>query len=82
MPYITVTLPPDILPDEARRAQAIRQLHDALAEAKPPQDPRPLLSSVILDEVPDGHWGANGQLWRLADFARAAGFRHLQHLRG
>ncbi len=73
-------LPQGVLTDEARRACAIQQLHDALADAKAPQDPRPLLSSVILDEVPDGQWGANGQLWRLPDFARAAGFRHLRHL--
>ncbi|MCC9005666.1 hypothetical protein [Pseudomonas putida] len=38
------------------------------------------LTAIILDEVSDGSWGANGVIWHLADFAQAAGYRHLQGL--
>lgn len=38
--------------------------------------------SIILDEVNDGLWGANGAIWYLADFTQAAGYRHLQGLTG
>jgi hypothetical protein len=32
-----------------------------------------------VNEVADGAWGANGNLWHLGDFAKAAGYGHLQH---
>jgi len=40
----------------------------------------------IVIKVPEGvfdasaKWGANGQILRLPDFAKAAGYKHLQHL--
>ncbi len=40
------------------------------------------MTSVMIGDVPDGAWGANGQIWRLPDFAKAAGYKHLQHLVG
>ena len=36
--------------------------------------------SVVVSEVPDGRWAIGGQLQRLPDFARRAGYAHLQHL--
>jgi phenylpyruvate tautomerase PptA (4-oxalocrotonate tautomerase family) len=36
--------------------------------------------SLVVSEVPDGRWGIGGQLQRLPDFARRAGYAHLQHL--
>ncbi|WP_033048268.1 hypothetical protein [Pseudomonas sp. GM33] len=38
------------------------------------------MTSIILDEVNDGAWGANGAIWHLPDFIQAAGYRHLQDL--
>ncbi|CKU57569.1 Uncharacterised protein [Mycobacterium tuberculosis] len=38
------------------------------------------MTSVVLDEVPDGAWGVGGRIWTLPDFARNAGYAHLQHL--
>ncbi len=58
----------------------IVRVDEAVAAAKPPADPRAVITSVILTEVADGTWGASGVLWRLPDFAKAAGFKHLQHL--
>lgn len=66
--------------DDAARTEAVRLLHDAISAAKPAGDPRAVGTSVILTEVPDGGWGGNGGLLRLPDLARAAGYKHLQHL--
>lgn len=41
---------------------------------------QPVTVSVVVSEVPDGRWGIGGELQRLPDFARRAGYAHLQHL--
>jgi len=68
--------------DECARAVAAKAVHDALAEATAMNDGRVTVTSVMVVDVPDGHWAANGALWYLRDFARASGYRHLQHLVG
>lgn len=71
---VTFNYPEGVI-DESGRALAARLIQDAVAA-----EGRPAATSVIMAAVPDGTWGANGELWRLPDFARAAGFKHLQHL--
>ena len=66
--------------DDAARADAVRLLQQVISAAKPPGDPRAVATSVILTEVVDGTWGGNGALLRLPDFAKSAGYKHLQHL--
>ncbi|MDP3852515.1 hypothetical protein [Phenylobacterium sp.] len=66
--------------DDAARADAARLLQEVIAATKPAGDPRPVVTSVIMTEVADGTWGGNGGIWRLPDLARAAGYKHLQHL--
>jgi hypothetical protein len=39
-----------------------------------------VITSVMITDIDDGHWGARGAIWRLPDLARAAGYKHLQHL--
>ena len=80
IPIVLVFHYPQGVLDEAARAEAARLLQEVFAEAKASDDPRPVMTSVIMTEVPDGTWGGNGMLWRLPDLARAAGFKHLQHL--
>lgn len=80
IPVVVLFHYPQGVLDEASRADAVRLIHEAVAAAKPPADPRGVATSVILTEVADGTWGASGVLWRLPDFAKAAGFKHLQHL--
>lgn len=72
-----VSVPAGVL-DEAARALYVRLLHEAFAQALPAGELRSVQLSVILEEVPDGHWGVNGDVWRLPDFVRAAGFAHLR----
>ena len=80
IPVIVFFYPPAGVVDQDRRAEAVRLIHEAVAGAKPADDPRLVMTSVIITEVADGHWGANGAVWRLPEIARAAGYKHLQHL--
>jgi phenylpyruvate tautomerase PptA (4-oxalocrotonate tautomerase family) len=80
IPVIVLFYPPAGVIAESGRAEAVRLVHGAVAAATPKSDPRPVVTSVMVRDVADGSWGANGQLWHLADFARAAGYRHLRHL--
>jgi len=76
-----VHVPAGVLDDAARAAYA-RLLQSALQTALPAADKRQLLTSVVFNDVEDGHWGVGGDIWRLPAFAKAAGFAHLQHLVG
>ena len=74
-----VMLPAGVLDDAARGCYA-QLLHQAFVQAMPSADRRTVASSVVLHDVADGAWGANGALWSLREFASTAGYRHLQHL--
>ncbi len=74
-----VYLPAGVL-DGASRARYVNAVHEGFASALTADDKRQVATSVILHEIPDGQWGGNGSIWRLPDFAKAAGYAHLQHL--
>ncbi len=66
--------------DDAARAEAARLFQEVISAARRPGDSRPVATSVIMTEVADGLWGASGRVVRLPDLAKAAGYKHLQHL--
>lgn len=74
-----IYLPAGVL-DAATRARYVSLVHDAFSQALPAADQRRLATSVIVHDVTEGSWGANGAIWRLPDFANAAGFAHLKAL--
>ncbi|ASL46281.1 hypothetical protein bAD24_III02710 [Burkholderia sp. AD24] len=74
---VQIDVPAGVL-DAAARGRYVSLVDDALRLAVPPTERRRLSTSVIVRDVPDGCWGANGVVWRLPDFAAAAGFAHLQ----
>jgi phenylpyruvate tautomerase PptA (4-oxalocrotonate tautomerase family) len=74
-----VYLPAGVL-NAASRASYVAAMHAAFAAVLPPEEKRALATSVILQEIADGQWGANGNVWRLPDFAKAAGYAHLQSM--
>lgn len=80
VPVIVLFYAPAGVIDEAGRVEAVRLIQAAVAAAKSDADPRPVMTSVIISAVPDGTWGASGALWRLDDFVKAAGYKHLQPL--
>lgn len=75
-----VCVPEGVLLDQASRQRYVQGLHAAFQQSLPEDERRPVMSSIMLHDVPEGTWGGNGQLWSLPDLARAAGFAHLQHL--
>lgn len=80
VPCLVVAYVPAGVLDAAARARFVQQMNEAFAQALPADDARRVVTSVMLHDVPDGTWGVNGALWTLPDFARAAGYTHLQHL--
>ncbi len=74
-----VYLPVGVL-DAATRASYVAVVHSAFTELVPSEEKRQLATSVILHEIADGQWGANGKLWRMPEFVQAAGYEHLQSL--
>lgn len=74
-----IYLPAGVL-DAASRTSYVNLVHEAFKQALPASEKRQLATSVVLHDVADGAWGANGAIWRLPDFAQAAGFAHLQSL--
>ena len=64
---------------QANRLQYMAGIHRAVAAALAGQ-PRRCATSCVFNEVADGHWGVNGEMWRLPRFAREAGYTHLEGL--
>lgn len=80
IPVMVMFSPPAGVIDLQGRQQLVGMIQEAVASAKAQSDSRPVMTSVMITEIPDGHWGARGALWHLPDLARAAGYKHLQHL--
>jgi len=72
-----IYLPAGVL-DAATRARYVSQVHDAFRQALPATDERRLTTSVIVHDIAEGTWGADGAIWRLPDFVDAVGFQHLR----
>ena len=73
---VMVKVPAGVL-DAPMRQRYVRGLHGAIKSSLAPDDQRQLLTSIQIQDVVDGTWGANGDVWQLADFTRAAGYGHL-----
>ncbi|WP_413705807.1 tautomerase family protein [Ralstonia sp. Ralssp110] len=80
VPCLAIAHVPAGVLDADARALFVLQMHDAFVQSLPAADGRRVVTSVMLHDVADGTWGVNGALWTLPDFARAAGYAHLQHL--
>lgn len=77
VPCIVIVKVPAGVLDAPMRQRYVRELHCAIQSSLTTEDQRQLLTSIQIQDVVDGTWGANGDIWHLADFARAAGFGHL-----
>lgn len=65
--------------DGARKAQLAADVQ-AAAEAAAPDRSRLIVTSVVIDEVPEGQWGQSGRILRLPEMSAIARFGHLQPL--
>lgn len=82
LPCLAIVHIPDGVLDAAARTRYAQLLQAAFQEAMPPLDRRQLTTSTVFNAVADGAWGVNGAVWHLPQFAKAAGYAHLQHLVG
>lgn len=80
LPCCAVVYVPAGVLNEASRSRYVQLMHGAFQQSVPADNKRSLATSVVLIDVADGTWGANGMVWALPDFAKAAGYAHLQHL--
>ncbi|MDP9166141.1 MAG: 4-oxalocrotonate tautomerase family protein [Actinomycetota bacterium] len=63
--------------DGARKAQFARDLHDAAVETRTADDGRMVVTSCVVQEVPEGQWAQNGAIRRLPEMISVARFEHL-----
>lgn len=80
LPCLAVIYVPAGVLDDASQAMYVDLVHAAFQQSLPAAEKRQLATSVILHHVVDGTWGVNDAIWRLPDFAQAAGYAHLQAL--
>ena len=67
---LTVSVPQGQF-DDSRRASMVKALTDAVLDAEEGKYPRdPFRVWVFPNEVPEGNWGAEGKIWKLADIAQ------------
>lgn len=76
---VEVKVPAGVL-DDAMRSAFVKGIYAILEKSMPAGDQPRVMMSTVFFEVADGCWGANGAIWKLPEFARAAGYGHLQHL--
>ena len=62
--------------DGARKARFATDLQ-AAAENAAPSDSRMVVTSAVIEEVPEGQWAQTGSIRRLPEVASIAGFEHL-----
>lgn len=79
VPVVALAYIPAGVLDDQSRARYADLMHKAIVDALPGER-RQIATSCIFNEVADGTWAANGTIWRLPQFAAAAGYEHLQHL--
>ncbi|MFC8045274.1 4-oxalocrotonate tautomerase family protein [Nocardia sp. NPDC057353] len=65
--------------DGARKARFAAELQDA-AKAVAGDDGRPVVTSCVIHEVPEGQWAQNGAIRRLPEITARARFEHLTAL--
>jgi phenylpyruvate tautomerase PptA (4-oxalocrotonate tautomerase family) len=62
--------------DAARKARLAADVQ-AAAESAAPDRSRPVITSLIIVEVPEGQWGQAGRIMRLPEMAAISRFDHL-----
>lgn len=64
--------------DAARKARLATEVQAAAQAAVAGfEDPRPVVTSLVIDEVPEGQWCQGGRIARLPDMTAVARFGHL-----
>jgi 4-oxalocrotonate tautomerase len=72
MPLINIRVPEGSL-SQRKKDRMIELVTDAVVEAEGVGDAVRPITWVIIEEVKDGNWGANGRAVRLEDLAKLVG---------
>lgn len=78
LPVVATVHPPEGVLDLEKRQELAAAFDKAVKEAVPADETRPVLTSCVIADVPDGHYGVTGRIFTLPDFTAMAGFEHLQ----
>ena len=78
--YATVLVPEGVLTPDLRR-RYVEQLDKAIRCSLGKEFAQRVATSIVIQDVADGTWGANGAVMNLTDFVAKVGFEHLQHAR-
>jgi phenylpyruvate tautomerase PptA (4-oxalocrotonate tautomerase family) len=62
---------------DAARKEAFAKEIQAVAEEAAPADGRLIVTSAVIEEVPEGQWAQSGQIRRLPEVAAIAQLQHL-----
>ncbi|HEX8955616.1 MAG TPA: tautomerase [Burkholderiaceae bacterium] len=73
---LQIHIPAGVIDDPGREAYAAGIA--AAVKSVFSDEPRSIAISSVFMEVPDGFWGVGEKIWRLDEFARRAGYRHLR----
>lgn len=73
-------VPAGVLTPDLRR-RYVGQLDKAIRCSLGNELGQRVATSIVIQDVADGTWGANGAVMNLADFVAKVGFEHLQHAR-
>lgn len=79
VPVVVQVYPPAGVLDADRREILVRGISSAV-DAALSDEKRKAQTSVVILEVPEGHWGVREQIIGLKQHAALWGYEHLQHL--
>lgn len=74
--FITLEVSVGVL-DAVRRARFASDIQEAAVKAAGDSDGRPVVTSAVIREVPEGQWAQGGRIMRLPEIAAIAGFEHM-----
>lgn len=80
IPVIVRFCVPEGVFDDERKQIAVEKIHSTILFIASEEQKQVVLTSIIIDTIGDGDWGCQGEVWKLPNFAAAAGYEHLQHL--
>lgn len=78
IPAVATMHPPHGVLDPAKRQEFAAAFDKAVKQAVPTGDERPVLTSCVISDVPEGHYGVMGRIFALSDFIAMGGYEHLQ----
>ena len=79
VPVFVWMYPPQGVVDDAHAAEYVARVQH-LFEKEGARIGVVVTTSVAFQEIAEGRWGIGGEINHLPDFAKRAGYRHLQHL--